>query len=135
MQALRRNAKETSVSVRVAKNRLVKIAMDSSTSMKELPKDILAGQVMIASSSEDEVAPAQVLANFAKDHTALEIIGAFSPDGVMDAAQVKVLSDLPSKDELIAQVVATLASPANDVVGALSGGIPAILSGLEANAS
>ena len=77
------------------------------------------------------MAPAQVLAKFAKDHAALELKGAFSGDGkVLDEQDVVALSKLPSKEQLIGQVVDMLLSPVNDVTNALSGNLHALLDGI-----
>ena len=53
----------------------------------------------------------------------------------MSAEDVKALAVLPSKNELIAQVVATLLSPVHDVTNALSGNLHALLDGVEAKAA
>ena len=81
----------------------------------------LTGQLLYAVSADDEVAPAKVLAEFAKKH------GALSED------EIKALASMPSKNELIAQVVAQLLSPVTDSVSGLSGGLSGIVSGLEAH--
>ena len=96
----------------------------------------MTGQLLYAISSEDEVAPAQVLAKFAKTHDALQLIGAFSGEGkALDTAEVQALATLPSKNELIAQVLATLSSPLDGVLGGLSGNLHALLDGVEAKAT
>ncbi len=136
LQALRREAKNGGTTIQVLKNRLVKKALESNEKLKDTDVSGLKGQLLYAFNLEDEVAPAQVLANFAKANPSIEFVGAISADGrFLSVDEVKSLAMLPSKPELIAQVIATLASPTNDVVGALGGGLSAILSGLEAKAS
>jgi large subunit ribosomal protein L10 len=74
-----------------------------------------------------------VLADFAKVNPSIEFVGAISAEGKLLAAdEVKALATLPSKENLIAQVVATLLSPVNDVTNALSGNLHALLDGVEA---
>ena len=98
---------------------------------KDTDTSALEGQLLYAVSSEDEVAPAQVLAKFAKEHEALELKGAFSGEGVnLSEQDVKDLSMLPSKDQLIGQVVDMLLSPVNDVTNGLSGNLHALLDGV-----
>ena len=59
------------------------------------------------------------------------IVGAITADGqFIDANSVKDLAGLPSKNQLIAQVVATLLSPVHDVTNALSGNLHALLDGV-----
>ena len=96
----------------------------------------LTGQLLYAISDSDEVAPAKVLANFAKEHEALQIAGGFNDLGTNLAEdEIKSLAALPSKNELIAQVVAQLLSPVTDSISGLSGSLSGIVSGLEAKAS
>ncbi|HSX28805.1 MAG TPA: 50S ribosomal protein L10 [Candidatus Saccharimonadales bacterium] len=136
LQELRRAARESGVTIRVVKNRLVRVALPQIDALKGIATDALAGQLLYAFSSEDEVAPAQALAKFAKTHPALQLQGAFSNDGkLLTQAEVEALATMPSKNELIAQVIATLTSPVNDVMSALSGNLHALLDGVEAKAA
>jgi large subunit ribosomal protein L10 len=135
LQVLRRSAREAGVTIKVVKNRLVRVAMSQIKTLKDTSTDALKGQILYAFSNTDEVAPAQLLDKFAKDHPELVLIGAFSGEGAnLDATETTSLAKLPSKDELIAQVVATLQSPLNDVLSGLNG-LGGILNALEANAS
>jgi large subunit ribosomal protein L10 len=136
MQTLRRASTEAGVTIKVVKNRLVRVAMSQNDTFKNTDTALLEGQLLYAVSSEDEVAPAKVLAEFAKTNPALEFVGAFGMEGeLMDAAAVKALASLPSKSELIGQVIATLLSPVSDVTNALSGNLHALLDGVEAKAT
>ncbi len=133
MQDLRKAAREASVKIKVVKNRLVRVAMNEIGVYKDTDTTGLVGQLVYAISDSDEVAPAKVLANFAKDHPALELAGGFSNEGkAMDQTEITTLAKMPSKNELIAQVVAQLLSPATDTISGLSGGLSGIISGLEA---
>ena len=135
MQELRKAARENNVKIKVVKNRLVKVAMNEIGVYKDTDTTGLTGQLLYAVSSDDEVLPAKVLANFAKEHEALEIAGAFNDAGAnLSDSEVKALASLPTKNELIAQVVAQLLSPATETISGLSGGLSGILSGLEAKA-
>ena len=136
LQELRKLARENNVKIKVVKNRLVRVAMNEIGVYKDTDTTGLAGQLVYAISSEDEVAPAKILAEFAKTHPALELAGGFNDTGkALDQAEITTLAKMPSKNELIAQVVAQLLSPATDTISALSGGLSGILSGLEAKAN
>lgn len=136
MQELRALAREAGVSITVTKNRLVRVAMNSIDTYKETDTSMLQGQLVYAISNEDEVAPAQVLDKFAKNHPELQFVGGFSDEGlVLSADDVKALAGLPSKNQLIAEVVAQLLSPVHDTTNALSGNLHALLDGVEAKAS
>lgn len=136
LQELRRAARENGVKIKVVKNRLVRVAMGEIAVYKDTDTTGLTGQLLYAVSDSDEVAPAKVLANFAKEHEALQIAGAFNDLGVnLKEEEIKALAALPSKNELIASVVAQLLSGATDSISALSGGLSGIVSGLEAHAA
>lgn len=136
MQQLRRSSREQGVTIKVVKNRLVRVALSKNDTLKDADTSELKGQLLYAISSEDEVAPAQTLAAFAKKHDALKLVGAISGEGKnLLTDEVAALATLPSKDELIAQVLATLASPVNDILGGLSGNLHGLLDGIEAKAA
>jgi large subunit ribosomal protein L10 len=136
MQQLRKQARENGTKVKVVKNRLFKKAMENNDAFKSLDASALEGQLLYAFNSQDEVAPAQSLNAFAKTNPNIEFVGAISAEGkFLTSDEVKALAVLPSKNELIAQVVATLSSPLNDVMSGLSGNLHALLDGIEAKAS
>jgi len=136
MQELRKQARENSVSIRVVKNRLVRVSMSGNDIFKGTDTSSLEGQLLYAFSSEDEVAPSKVLHDFAKTHPALELAGGFSGEGLaQSAADVTALAGLPSKSQLIAEVVAQLLSPVHDTTNALSGNLHALLDGVESKAT
>lgn len=136
MQELRRKGRDNGTQMKVVKNRLVIKALQGSETLKDADTSSLNGMLLYAFNSEDEVAPAQVLANFAKNQPSIEFVGAFSAEGkFLSADEVKALATLPSKNELIAQVVVTLLSPVNDVTNGLSGNLHALLDGIEAKAT
>lgn len=136
LQELRRAAREQNVQIKVVKNRLARVAIRENKNLKDADTSLLKGQLLYAISAEDEVAPAQALATFAKKHAALKLVGAISAEGKLLAAdEVNALATLPSKDELIAQVLATLSAPLNDTMSSLSGNLHGLLDGIEAKAS
>ena len=121
LQELRKNAREAGVSIKVVKNRLVRVAMQEVENLKESDTSALKGQLVYAISTEDEIAAAQVLGKFAKNHPDLKLVGAFADNGdVMDTETVTTLSELPSKDQLIGQIVETLLSPVHAITGGLT---------------
>jgi len=136
IQQLRRDARDNGTKVRVVKNRLVQKALADVDSLKDVDTSALNGQLLYAFNMQDEVAPAQVLAAFAKTNPSIEFVGAITAQGkFISADEVKALATLPSKENLIAQVIATLQSPLNDTVSGLSGNLHALLDGIEAKAS
>lgn len=136
LQALRRAAREAGVTIKVVKNRLVRVAMSENATYKATDTSGLTSQLLYAFSADDEVMPAKVLDEFAKTNPKLELVGGFSGEGVaISTVDVKALAGLPSKNQLIAEVVAQLLSPVHDVTNALSGNLHALLDGVEAKAT
>ena len=136
LQKLRREARAAGVSIRVIKNRLVRTAMLQTKGFEKTDTALLTGQLLYAYSTEDEVAPAQVIDKFAKTVPTIELVAGFDNAGaVLATAEVKALAGLPSKNQLIAEVVAQLLSPVHDVTNALSGNLHALLDGVEAKAA
>ena len=136
LQELRKAAREAGVTIKVVKNRLVRVALQEIDTYKETDTSLLVGQLVYAVSTEDEVMPAKVLDTFAKTHPALQLAGGFSGEGlVISEADVKALAGLPSKDQLVAQVVSQLLSPVHDTVNALGGNLHGLLDGIEAKAA
>lgn len=136
VQQLRRAARENGTSIKVVKNRLVRVALSQIEAFKDVDASSLNGQLLYAFNEQDEVAAAQVLANFAKTHPALQLTAAISGEGtLLSADEVKALASLPNKNQLIGEVIAQLLSPVNDVTNALSGNLHALLDGIEAKAT
>jgi len=136
MQQLRRDGRQNGTTLKVVKNRLVIKAIQSTDSTKDADTSALTGMLLYAFNNQDEVAPAQVLANFAKTQSTIQFVGAISAEGkFLTADEVKALATLPSKNELIAQVLATLSSPLNDTLSGLSGNLHGILDAVSAKAA
>lgn len=131
LQALRREARENGTKVKVVKNRLVIKAVQQTETLKDTDTSALEGMLLYAFNDQDEVAPAQAIANFAKKNPTLEFVGAISAEGkFLSADEVKTLADLPSKEVMIGSVINTLLAPVNDTVNALSGNLHALLDGV-----
>jgi len=136
IQQLRKDARASGTTIRVVKNRLVAKALQDIDTLKDVDTSALNGQLLYAFNTEDEVAPAQTLAAFAKLNPTIVFVGAITAQGkFLTADEVKDLATLPSKENLIAQVIATLMSPVNDITNGLSGNLHALLDGIEAKAT
>ena len=136
IQVLRAQAREQGVVIKVVKNRLVRVVLTGIDAYKDVDSSSLTGQLLYAFSAEDEVASAKVLSEFAKKYPALVIAGGLSLEGgLLSADDVNALAALPSKSQLIAEVIAQLLSPVHDVTNALSGNLHALLDGIEAKAT
>lgn len=135
MQQLRHEASENGTKVKVIKNRLVKKAVEQSGLWSKDVLEKFSGQLLYAFNNEDEVAPAQSLAAFAKINPTLEFVGALTADGqFLSADDVKELASLPSKEQLRAQLVGTIAAPLSGFVNVLSGSMRGMVYILKARA-
>ncbi len=135
LQQLRADSAESNTRVKVAKNRLVKHAASQNEKLKDSDLSVLNGQLIYAFNSEDEVAPAQALNNFAKTNPNLEFVAAINEEGqVFTAEEVKALASLPSKDQLRGQLVGTIAAPLSGFVSVLSGNLRGLAQVLNARA-
>lgn len=122
LQELRAIARENNVVIKVAKNRLVRVALGANEKYKAADSSLLTGQLIYAFSSEDEVAPAQVMAKFAKTHPELKLVAGFDGTGVsMNTADVIALAQLPTKDQLRGQLVSVIAAPLSGFLGVANG--------------
>lgn len=136
LQSLRRSGRDNGTVLKVVKNRLVIKAIQSNDTLKDADTSALNGMLLYAFNTEDEVAPAKVLAEFAKTQPTIQFVGGISAEGrFVSAEEMQALSALPSKNELIASVVATLLSPVHDVTNGLSGNLHALLDGIESKAT
>jgi large subunit ribosomal protein L10 len=121
LQELRKLARESGVKIKVVKNRLVKVAMKEIAAYKNTDVSALTGQLLYAVGSDEDFDAAKVLAKFAKTHAKMELVGGFNAEGTtLSTEEVKTLGSLPTKNELIAQVVDTLLSGVNGIVSGLA---------------
>jgi large subunit ribosomal protein L10 len=105
---LRKNARQSGVYLRVLKNTLVRRAV-AGTAFEPLSEQ-LTGPLMYAISN-DPVAAAKVLSDFAKTNDKLVIKGGSLPNSVLDVEGVKALASLPSREELLAKLLGTMQAP------------------------
>ncbi len=109
MSALRRQMRQAGASVKVAKNRLAKIALEG-TDVASIAS-LLKGPTLIAYSGDPVAAP-KVAVEFAKGNDKLVVLGGAMGTTALNADGVKALASLPSLDELRAKLVGLVQAPA-----------------------
>jgi large subunit ribosomal protein L10 len=109
MQNLRKQMRAAGATVQVAKNRLVKIALQGSDVASI--SGLMRGPTLIAY-SDDPVAAAKVAVAFAKDNDKLVILGGAMGKTALNVEGVKSLATMPSLDELRAKLVGLIQAPA-----------------------
>jgi large subunit ribosomal protein L10 len=112
MTAFRAKMRDAGAGVKVAKNRLAKLALKGTDA--ETIADLFKGPTVIAY-SKDPIAAAKVATEFAKANDKLVILGGSMGRTSLDANGVKALASLPSLDELRGKLVGLIASPATRV--------------------
>lgn len=128
---LRSKCIEEGIGYTVAKKTLLNIALEKA-GIKEVDAKEIEGSIATAFGFEDEVAPAKVLADFAKAHEALEIKGGILENDLAPAEEIIKLSKLPSKTELYAKVVGSINAPVSGFVNVLAGNIRGLVYALNA---
>ena len=116
MTDLRGRARGAGASLKVAKNRLVKLALDGTESAHAA--DLFAGPTVIAY-SDDPVAAPKVVSDFAKQNDKLVILGGAMGATALDPQGVKTLANLPSLDELRSKIIGLVNRPAEKIAQVL----------------
>jgi len=114
---LRSKARKSGVWLRVLKNTLARRAVKG-TPFEKL-SDQMVGPLMYGI-SQDPVAGAKVLSEFAKENELFVIKAGAMPNAVMSAQDIKALSQLPSREELIAKLLGTMQAPVTKLVRTLN---------------
>jgi large subunit ribosomal protein L10 len=112
MQNLRQQMKQAGARVKVAKNRLAKIALKDTDAAVIAP--LLKGPTVLAYSSDPVAAP-KVASDFAKANERFVILGGSMGKTALDPNGVKALASLPSLDELRAKLIGLLMAPATKI--------------------
>ncbi|MCZ6524725.1 MAG: 50S ribosomal protein L10 [Alphaproteobacteria bacterium] len=113
---LRRRMKDAGASFRVTKNRLTRLALQGTP--YEPLTELFTGPTAIAF-SDDPVAAAKAAVGYAKINDKLIVVGGALGETVLDESAIKALAALPSLDELRAQLIALLSTPATRVAAVL----------------
>jgi len=119
VQNLRKDLAKEGISYKVVKLTLLKRAMRAAG--LDVSAFNYAVPLSVSLSREDEVAAAKILQGFAKKNEKLKIVSGVLDGRILDAAQVKALASLPSKQELRGQLVGVIAGPLRGLVNVLAG--------------
>lgn len=106
---LRKKLREAGVEFQVLKNSLTRRATEQAD-LSALDEH-LTGPTAIAFSTQDVVAPAKILSDFAKKNDALKIKGGVVEGRVVGFDQIKALADLPSREGLLSMLLSVLQAP------------------------
>jgi len=132
MQELRSEVRKVDGAYHVTKNTLLRLALEESG--KPVPKDLLAGQSGAGFALSEAPSLAKVLTEFAKGQEELTIKGGILGTDILTAAQVEALANLPSLDELRAQIIGLVQAPARNIASTIAGGIRQVVNVIDAYA-
>ena len=133
MRELRAELRKAGVYYEVVKKTILKRGLKEA-GLGSAEVDKLQGSISLAVSNEDEVAPAKTLVSFAKTHDKLRVLGGMMEKIFVDEGRVKSLASLPGKQELLGQLVGSLASPLTGFVQVLQGNLRGLVQVLRAAA-
>lgn len=129
---LRQKGRDEGVKIIVAKKSLMKLAFEKAGYEGIDPLE-LEGSVALMLGMEDEVAPAKLAAEYAKAHEGeLKIVAGVLERKFVDDKAIVVLSKLPSREELLAKAVGSIAAPMSGMVNVLQGNLRSLVYALNA---
>lgn len=120
MSVLRKELRAGKAQFRVAKKTLVRLAAKE-LKMPEIPENLTPGAVGVVFGFDDPISPAKKLAEFAKTHPQITLLGGMMDGKLLTAADAKYFASLPGKQELLAKLVGTMKAPISGFHGVLSG--------------
>jgi large subunit ribosomal protein L10 len=118
MTALRKNARDAGVYLRVVKNTLARRAVEGTDF--ECMKDTLKGPILLAFAKDDPGAAARVIKDFAKEHSALQAVSLSAGGQVMPGSDLAKLADLPTLDQARAMLLGVFQAPMSQLVRTLA---------------
>ncbi|NCO05097.1 MAG: 50S ribosomal protein L10 [Candidatus Magasanikbacteria bacterium] len=121
MEELRAECREQNINCMATKKTLVGRALKDAG--MDVDTKIYQGGVAAFFGNEDEVAPAQIVAKYAKSHDVITLFGGILEGSYINADKVLELSKLPSKHQLLGQLVGTINAPVSGFVNVLAGNL------------
>ena len=118
MTALRKEARNAGVYMRVVKNTLARRAVEGTDF--ECMQDTLKGPLLLAFAKDDPGAAARVIKNFAKEHDALKAVSLAAGGQLMPGSDLAKLADLPTLDQARAMLLGVMVAPMSQLVRTLA---------------
>jgi large subunit ribosomal protein L10 len=126
LKDLRRKLKESQGELKVAKKTLIDLALQKAGVSDAVSKKMI-GQVSLVFGDKDEVAPAKILYNFSKKNEGLKILGAILDGKFLGEAQAQALAKVPSRQQSLGRLVATINAPLQNLVSVLEGNLRSLV--------
>ncbi|MDO8633147.1 MAG: 50S ribosomal protein L10 [bacterium] len=125
LSVLRSQLKKAGAKLQVAKKTLLQKALKENN----LPVDAksLRGEVAAVFAKEDFLAPLKTIFSFAKAHESLKVLEGYADAQILSSAMLKEFASLPSKQELLARFVGSIAAPISGFANVLQGNIKGLI--------
>ena len=130
LEAIRDSLFSQGLHLQIAKNNLFKIALNQHK--LEIPAEILNQPLGMVFSYDDPINSAKLTMPFVKEYEKLEVVGGLIDGNFITSNQVKALAELPSKEQLLGQLLGTIQAPLSGLVNVLSGNIRGLVTALSA---
>lgn len=118
MTALRKEARDAGVYLRVVKNTLARLAITGTDF--ECMQDTLKGPLLLAFAKDDPGAAARIIKDFAKGHDALKAVSLSAGGQLLPGSDLAKLADLPTLDQARAMLLGVLIAPMSQLVRTLA---------------
>ncbi len=119
INSLRREFRKEDVTYKVFKNTLAKKAIEEIGGYEEF-NDILVGMTGFIFTGENFVAPAKIIKKYFDEKKIFSLKGAYIDSTFYSGDKLNVLASMPTKDEIMASIVGSIAQPATGIVGAIN---------------
>lgn len=129
---LRYEVRKAEGAFHVTKNTLLRHALEQTD--RPVPEEMLIGQVATGFALNEAPTLAKALTDYAKSQENLVIKGAILGSDILSAEQVADLAKLPSRDELRAQIIGLIGTPAQNIASVIAGGVRQVVNVLDAYA-
>lgn len=116
IETLRKSLREKGVRMFVAKKTLMQLAAKEA-GLPEIPEEALVDAVAVSFAHEDELAAAQELHTFGKENEQIQLLGGLMDGEMFGTAEIRKLATLPSRDQLLGQLVSVLIGPVRGMAG------------------
>jgi len=135
LTSLRKKLSDKGVKYTVVKNNVFRVSLESSGLVKDFPYDsTLKGPLAIAFVKSDLPVVAKVLKDFSKENEKFQITAGVMEAAYYDKNGVSAIAELPSKEQILAQIAAMVNSPATKIAGVLNNVMASLARGIRAAA-
>jgi large subunit ribosomal protein L10 len=126
MTELRSDLRSKGISVKVLKQKLLGIAAKNAGA--EIDEISLKNHPLAIAFGQDEVEPAKAIYAFTKKFESMQMVGGALNGKMISMEELKALASMPSREEMYAKIVGSLASPLRGIVGVLGGNLRGLVS-------